>query len=190
MNRRSRAERDALAGRLLARDELPLVWTIDRREIIHHMYVLRDGALQLVPEFHDVDGWPEGEAEHYTPLLLDCHDRGGWCLGSFEGARLVAAVIVDSRPIGANGELRQLKFLHVSRDWRGCGLGEQLYREAAAQALAMGAARLYVSATPSQGTIDFYLRLGFTPSASPDPALYALEPEDLHLEGPALSPRT
>nr|WP_321788577.1 GNAT family N-acetyltransferase [Burkholderia pyrrocinia] len=78
----------------------------------------------------------------------------------------------------------QLKFLHVSRDWRGCGLGEQLYRAAHAQARTMGAERLYVSATPSQRTIDFYPRLGFTVSASPDPELYALEPEDIHLEGP------
>ncbi|MDN7425526.1 hypothetical protein QZM72_04135 [Burkholderia sp. AU45388] len=51
-------------------------------------------------------------------------------------------------------------------------------------ARAMGAARLYVSATPSRRTIDFYLRLGFTVNPSPDPELYALEPEDIHLEGP------
>lgn len=51
-------------------------------------------------------------------------------------------------------------------------------------ARAMGAERLYVSATPSRRTIDFYLRLGFTVSPSPDPELYALEPEDIHLEGP------
>ncbi|WP_310635424.1 GNAT family N-acetyltransferase [Burkholderia cenocepacia] len=78
----------------------------------------------------------------------------------------------------------QLKFLHVSHDWRGCGLGVQLYRAAQVQARAMGAERLYVSATPSRHTIDFYLRLGFTVSMAPDPELYALEPEDIHLEGP------
>ena len=183
MTRRTSAERDALCARPLTRDEVPLVWTIDRREIIEHLYVLRDGALHLVPEFYDVGGWPEGEADHYTPILIDCHDRGGWCLGMFDGERLVAAVVVDSRPLGPHGDMLQLKFLHVSRDWRGCGLGEQLYRAAREQARAMGAARLYVSATPSQRTIDFYLRLGFTVSAAPDPALYALEPEDIHLEG-------
>ena len=102
----------------------------------------------------------------------------------FDGARLVAAVFVDSQPLGPHGDMLQLKFLHVSHDWRGCGIGEQLYRTAREQARAMGAARLYVSATPSQNTIDFYLRLGFTVSTSPDPALYALEPEDIHLEGP------
>ncbi|RQT15357.1 N-acetyltransferase [Burkholderia contaminans] len=184
MTRRTAAERDALSARLLTRDDVPLVWTIDRREIIEHLYVLRDGALHLVPDFYDVAGWPDGEADHYTPILLDCHDRGGWCVGTFDGARLVAAVFVDSQPLGPHGDMLQLKFLHVSHDWRGCGLGEQLYRAAREQARAMGAARLYVSATPSQNTIDFYLRLGFTVSASPDPALYALEPEDIHLEGP------
>nr|WP_233410044.1 GNAT family N-acetyltransferase [Burkholderia anthina] len=184
MTRRTATERDALSGRLLARDELPLVWSIDRREIIHHLYALRDGELHLVPDFYDVQGWPDGEAEHYTPILLDCHDRGGWCLGMFDGTRLVAAVIVDADPLGAQRDMLQLKFLHVSHDWRGCGLGARLYRAARTQARAMGAKRLYVSATPSQHTIDFYLRLGFTVSASPDPVLHALEPEDIHMEAP------
>jgi predicted N-acetyltransferase YhbS len=184
MTRRTATDRDALPARLLTRDELSLVWTIDRREIIHHLYALRDGELHLVPDFYDVRGWPDGEAEHYTPILFDCHDRGGWCLGMFDGARLVAAVIVDNDPLGPRRDMLQLKFLHVSHDWRGRGLGEHLYRAARAQARSMGAERLYVSATPSQRTIDFYLRLGFTVSTSPDPALYALEPEDIHLEAP------
>ncbi|MCA8308428.1 GNAT family N-acetyltransferase [Burkholderia sp. AU28942] len=184
MTRRTAAECDALSSRELARDEIPLVWTIDRREIIHHLYVLRDGELRLVPDFYDVRSWPDGEAEHYTPILLDCHDRGGWCVGMFDGATLVAAVIVDSDRLGPRRDMLQLKFLHVSHDWRGCGLGERLCRAARAQARAMGAERLYVSATPSQRTIDFYLRLGFRVSPSPDPALYALEPEDIHLEAP------
>ena len=51
MTRRTAAERDALSARLLTRDDVPLVWTIDRREIIEHLYVLRDGALHLVPDF-------------------------------------------------------------------------------------------------------------------------------------------
>ena len=179
MTRRTAAERDALSARLLTRDDVPLVWTIDRREIIEHLYVLRDGALHLVPDFMTSQAGPTAKPNHYTPILLDCHDRGGWCVGMFDGARLVAAVFVDSQPLGPHGDMLQLKFLHVSHDWRGCG--EQLYRTAREQARAMGAAR---PATPSQNTIDFYLRLGFTVSTSPDPALYALEPEDIHLEGP------
>ena len=75
----------------------------------------------------------------------------------------------------------QLKFLHVSHDGAAAARRAALLHGPRAGARD-GAARL--SATPSQNTIDFYLRLGFTVSTSPDPALYALEPEDIHLEGP------
>jgi hypothetical protein len=41
---------------------------------------------------------------------------------------------------------------------------------------------LYISATPSEHTIDFYLTLGCTLVDAPDPELFAREPEDIHLE--------
>ena len=74
--------------RLLRRDEIPLVWEIDRSEVIEHLYSVEAGQLVLRPEFYDMRGWPEGEAEHYTPILLDCFDRGGWFLGLFDQGRL------------------------------------------------------------------------------------------------------
>ncbi|EPO8012708.1 GNAT family N-acetyltransferase, partial [Pseudomonas aeruginosa] len=40
---------------------------------------------------------------------------------------------------------------------------------------------LYVSATPSQNTVDFYTRLGCRLCMEPDEELYRLEPEDVHL---------
>lgn len=83
--------------RLLRRDEIPLVWEIDRSEVIEHLYSVEAGQLVLRPEFYDMRGWPEGEAEHYTPILLDCFDRGGWFLGLFDQGRLIGAVVLDPR---------------------------------------------------------------------------------------------
>ena len=40
--------------RSLQREEIPLVWQIDRREIIRNIYHLRDGELVLVPDYFDV----------------------------------------------------------------------------------------------------------------------------------------
>ena len=45
----------------------------------------------------------------------------------------------------------------------------------------MGAQGLYVSATPSRHTVDFYTGLGCELLAVPDPELLRLEPEDIHL---------
>jgi hypothetical protein len=44
-----------------------------------------------------------------------------------------------------------------------------------------GARRLYISSTPTESTVNFYLRLGCKVAREPDPALLALEPEDIHL---------
>jgi len=168
--------------RLLEREEVPLVWQIDRREVIHNIYNLRDGELVLVPEYFDVQGWPPGEAKHYTPMLLDCFDRGGTFWGAFEDGTIVGTAILESKFIGSNGDTLQLKFLHVSHGQRKQRLGRKLFNLAAEKAASLGAKKLYISATPSENTINFYMRLGCVLATEVDPELFALEPEDIHLE--------
>jgi len=173
-----------MLDRLLTREEIPLVWTIDRSEVIERVYRLEDGHLVLRPDYFDVRDWPPGEPEALTPLLYECLDRGGVFYAVFDLARLVGVVVVDAKFLGPNRDLLQLKFLHVSRDYRGKGLGARLFGKARQIARERGARGLYVSATPSQNTIDFYRRLGCTVTPVPDPELFALEPEDIHLECP------
>ena len=168
--------------RLLQRDEIPLIWQIDRREVIHNIYHLRDGELVLVPEFFDMQGWPPGEAEHYTPILMDCFDRGGTFWGAFEDGKLVGTAILESKWIGSKSDTLQLKFLHVSRGQRKQGLSTKLFQLAVEHARSLGAKKLYISATPSENTINYYMRLGCVLATEIDSELFALEPEDIHLE--------
>ena len=49
------------------------------------------------------------------------------------------------------------------------------------QARSLGATALYISATPTRGPVDAYLRMGARVMAVPDPQLLAAEPEDIHL---------
>lgn len=167
--------------RPLQRDEIPNIWQIDRSEVIENIYVLENGKLALKPDYFDAQGWPPGEAEATTPRLLDCFDHGGWCCGAFDGDKLVGAAILESRFIGPNRDQLQLKLLHVSRTYRRHGLGKQLFESALAQAKMHGAKHMYVSATPSENTIHFYQRRGCVLALAPDPELFALEPEDIHL---------
>ena len=171
-----------ISGRKLLREEIERVWNIDRSEVIDNFYRLEYGTLVLSPQHIDVPGWPPGEAEKYTPILLDCFDRGGWFHGAFEGTELVGAVVLENKPIGKQKDQLQLKFLHVSRSYRNSGLGTQLFKRAKAAARERGARRLYISATPSENTVNFYLRFGCAVAAEPDPELFELEPEDIHLE--------
>jgi predicted N-acetyltransferase YhbS len=170
-----------IEGRVLSRDEIGKLWEIDRSETIEAVYGLVDGSLVLTREHHDVKGWPPGEAEKYTPILEDCHDRAGWFHGLFDGQKPIGAAVLESRFIGRSRDQLQLKFLHVGSQHRGKGFGSRLFGLAASEARKRGARSLYVSATPSEHTIDFYLRLGCTIASEPDPELLELEPEDIHL---------
>jgi predicted N-acetyltransferase YhbS len=169
-------------GRKLARSEIKEIWTIDRSEVIEAVYYLENGALVLRPEHFDMQGWPPGEAEKYMPILQACYDHGGWFYGLFDDQRLIGAAVLESHLIGRNTDQLQLKFLHISRAYRNQGLGQQLFALAQVEARQRGAKSLYVSATPSEHTIDFYRRLGCTVTSEPDPELFELEPEDIHME--------
>ncbi|MCL5995678.1 MAG: GNAT family N-acetyltransferase [Chloroflexi bacterium] len=168
--------------RELSRAEVERVWSIDRSEVIDHIYYFENGGLVLKPEHYDMHGWPPGEAEKYTPELLECFDRGGWFCGLFDDAKLIGVAVLDVKFIGRNKDQLQLAFLHVSSAYRNQGLGQQLFEMARDKAREKGAKRLYISATPSEHTIDFYRRQGCIVTPEPDPALFALEPEDIHLE--------
>ena len=168
--------------RNLARNELGDLWSIDRAELIERIYHREGAELVLEPKRFDVKGWPPGEAEHYGPILLDCLDHGGAFYGAFDGATLIGAAILESRFIGRKRDQLQLKFLHVSRRHRGTGVGRTLLEKVMATARSLGARRLYISATPSENTVDFYRRHGARVTDDVDAALFALEPEDIHLE--------
>jgi predicted N-acetyltransferase YhbS len=171
-----------ITGRELLRNEIALVWEMDRREVIDNIYYPENGGLVLKPEHYDMAGWPPGEADIYTPLLVKCFDHGGWFHGLFDDGRLIGVVILDNKFIGTHKDLLQLKFLHVSCAYRNQGLGDRLYELAKDKARALGAKGLYISATPSENTVNFYLRRGSVFTKEPDPELFELEPEDIHLE--------
>jgi predicted N-acetyltransferase YhbS len=171
-----------LVWRRLHRDEIGLLWTIDRREVVERIYHLHEGQLILRQEFFDIAGWPSGEPEKAMPLLEASHDRGGTFLGVFDGQQLVGAAVIDTRRLGPGGDLVQLSFLHVGRDHRRIRLGTALFEAAHAVAAELGAAGLYVSATPSENTVDFYRRRGCRATLDSDPELLALEPDDIHFE--------
>jgi predicted N-acetyltransferase YhbS len=169
--------------RQLRRDEIDRVWTIDRREHIDNIYRNIEGELRLEPHNFDVPGWPPEDARIYAPLLLETFDRGGNFFAAFDGEQFAGLAVLDTVWRGPERDLLQLEFMHVGRDYRGQGLGTTLFERARTAAEERGAKGLYISATPTENTIHFYQGRGAVLTKS-DPELFALEPEDIHLECP------
>jgi GNAT superfamily N-acetyltransferase len=149
--------------RLLDREEVPLIWTIDRSEVHDEIYVLRDGALKRVPDHFEIPGWHPAMVEADTPRLRDADLR----IGAFDGGALVGVAVLE-------GE--RLLYLYVDAAHRGRGVGTMLFAAAAE-----GKARLVVSSIPPRNTVDFYLARGCVLDPEPDPAQVAAEPDDIQL---------
>ena len=167
--------------RELRRDEIRSIWQIDRREVIENIFVAGPSGLELEPVRIDVAGWEEGKPEAMTPVLEASFDDGGWFGGAFEGERLVGVAILENAFFGPDRRTLQLSFLHVSAETRGTGVGKTLFEQARAEARKRGALRMYVSASATERTVRFYLARGCEVLAEPEPRLFELEPEDIHL---------
>ncbi|HUQ22118.1 MAG TPA: GNAT family N-acetyltransferase [Gaiellaceae bacterium] len=116
-----------------------------------------------------------------TPVLLDRFDRGGTFVGVFDAEALIGPSVLESALVGRDRDQMQLAYLYVSRIFRGRGVGLQLFEAAVSFAREAGARALYVSAAPTENTVDFYLNRGCVLAPEPDPALLAAEPDDIHL---------
>lgn len=114
-------------------------------------------------------------------MLLDSFDRGGTFVGMFDAEALIGMSVLESARVGRGRDQMQLSYLYVSRTYRGRGVGKRLFEEAASFAREAGASALYVSAAPTENTVDFYLNRGCVLAPEPDPALLAAEPDDIHL---------
>lgn len=170
--------------RALLREEIPAIWGIDRREVIERIFVAGPGGLELTPHHVDVAGWEVGRAEAETPVFEASFDAGAWFYGAFDGERLVGVAVLENTLFGPDGKTLQLSFLHVSAEARGTGVGKTLFEAARSEARKRGSLRMYVSASPTERTVRFYQARGCELLADPDPRLFELEPEDIHLACP------
>ncbi len=171
-----------LEYRTLKREDIKLIRTIDRAELIERVYYTRDGRLDLQNETYDMKGWPPGHADNIILGAYELFDSGGTLVGAFDDEVLVGVIGLENKFRGKDRDTLKMDMLFVSKSYRKQGIGRQLFFETKNIAKKAGAKKLYVSATPSENTLNFYLSRGFKLASEIDHELYALEPDDIHLE--------
>ena len=173
------AEKEKILYRVLERDEIRILSEIDRYEIIEEVYRVRDGKLVLEKEYREeIDISDESEViEDY----IQDYDGGGTFIGAFDGEKPVGLSGICGNLIGENKDMIQLSSLWVSNKYRKKGIGRQLIFMLKEKAKQSGAKKLYVSATPSKNTVDFYRSVGFY-LTTPVKELFEDEPKDIHMD--------
>lgn len=166
--------------RQLEKDDLTQVADINVSETGTQLYQANDGQLQLIEEAWqrprwDAAAWAQMLERWAITLKPDLY------VGAYVNHQMVglASLRYQLTPVMA-----QLTTLHVDRIYRRQGIAGRLVQEIFRLSRDANVASIYVSATPSISAVHFYLRQGFQPTAEPDPQLFALEPEDIHMVRP------
>ncbi|MHA2227175.1 MAG: GNAT family N-acetyltransferase [Candidatus Hodarchaeales archaeon] len=168
--------------RQLIKEEINRIAEIDRSEVIDYIYYLRNGKLALVKEYWNLQRWNEEQIQKHSDSLLRIFNRGGYLLGAFDNSKVAGIIVLDNEFIGRHSDQLNLAGLWISKQYRRKGVGKTLVELVKNKAREMGAKKLYVSATPSQNTVIFYLNRGFKLAEEINEYLFELEPEDIHME--------
>ena len=169
--------------RRLPHSEVTRISDIDRSERVTLAYEQVAAELRtievdwIVPNWHsDSDG--EHSVAEQVRGMSKVLSQGAELLGAFDGATLQGLTVLCPE---LEPGVAQLVFLHVTRPGRRRGIGTALMDAVAQMAQASGATQMYVSSTPSESAVGFYLSQGFAPVEEPHPELLALEPDDIHM---------
>lgn len=171
-----------ISYRQLHSDEIGRIAEIDRSEIIRSIYVFADGGITERTVFFDMTGFPEGELEEMIDRQRKILASGGAVFGAFDGELLVGATSVENKLRGSRKNYCKMDILHVSNAWRRRGIATRLMELCKEKATEFGASKLYISATESKNTVDYYMKQGACLTEELDSELYRLELEDIHLE--------
>jgi ribosomal protein S18 acetylase RimI-like enzyme len=174
---------ETIFHRWMGPEEIGRIAEIDRAEQVRIGYEVQEGELSKLHVQWDIPNFiHEGKGEHTLQEQIDfCQghlDRGGIMIGAFQGEALVGIGLLQ--PEIRDG-LAQLAYLHVSSGYRRLGVGSRLMEEMLKEAKNRRSERIYVSATPTESAVGFYLSHGFHPVETPIPELFDLEPEDIHM---------
>lgn len=162
--------------------ELHRIAEIDRAEEIRESYYLHNDQLLLKPDRQTVTHFDQQELDEIIQRQHKLISTGGRVIGAFDDNSLVGVASLDGVKRGIQHNYLKMDILYVSKRVRGQKVGQNLLEQCKTIAKGLGAEKLYISATPTRGTVDFYLKNGAILTKEIDPGLFALEPEDIHLE--------
>lgn len=165
------------------RSEVSHIAEIDRSEHVTTGYVYDQGELCAESVDWRVPPWPhtgdDFSVERMIAGVVPVLESGGTMLGAFdEKGTLVGCTVLR---YGLAERMAQLDALFVSNGYRRKGIATRLLSRIVGLARADGADWLYVSATPSDSAVGFYLSQAFRLAEEVNHELSLLEPEDIHM---------
>lgn len=169
--------------RVLRMDELqsPLFNHFNRHQEVTECWRKENGKWLLKP-IAFVEEWDLSKLDVFYAELRETILQGGTVFAAFVDNSLIGFAAVESKMFGHAHKYVQMTELHVSYEWRGCGIGRKLFGEICRQARIYGAERLYISGHSSKESQAFYHALGCVEAVEYNNEIWVAEPCDCQLE--------
>ncbi|WP_294343552.1 GNAT family N-acetyltransferase [uncultured Clostridium sp.] len=136
----------------------------------------------ILKDISFIDQWGENEYNFLVKCLINTIETGGVVLGAFCDCSLVGFASVENKFFGSENQYLQLSSLHTSYEYRGNGIGKQLFSIACDGAKDLGAKKLYISSHSSEESQKFYKAVGCVEAIEYNKKLVEDEPCDCQLE--------
>ena len=173
---------DPIHYRPIKHNECEKIREINASQYIGKAWRKIDGTLRLVSINYLDPDFPEGFEKHLCRLQQTVK-TGGVAIGAFHSAgRMIGFSALNLSPFGTQYRYVLLDQLFVSAEFRGKGIGKNLFLLTAAEAEKNSMQKLYICAGSSEETVAFYRSLGCVDALEINPELLDHDPRDLQLE--------
>ncbi len=166
----------------LNKEEVDLIRKIDRSETIKGVYTYKAGEIHLEDVHQENSGFPEEEIQKIVHSVTHLLKEEGKLYGAFSNDEFLGMAALGVTPVGKLRDKLPLEILYTTKESRGRGVGSSLMEAVIDDVKELGFNKLYISATPTINTVNFYRSKGAVITQDPDPILLEKEADDIHLE--------
>ena len=127
--------------------------------------------------------WDKNKKENLIKLFSKIiNEQMGYVFGAYENKKLIGFSVLLNNKFGSKKQYIQLKFLHISLEYRHKGTGKKLFGLCVEKAKIIGIEKIYISANDSEDTIKFYFSIGCKDAMEINKEFAEEEPYDRPLE--------
>jgi GNAT superfamily N-acetyltransferase len=142
----------------------------------------KENNMWMLKDISFVEQWGTSEKEYLVNCLCDTVSTGGTVFGAFIDNDLVGFASIENETFGTCDEYLQLSSIHTTYEYRGTGIGKELFKFICHRAIEMGAKKIYISSHSSEESQAFYKVLGCIEAVEINMRLSGEEPFDCQLE--------
>lgn len=158
-----------------------LLKKFNRYQETKRVWVKEDKQYRFKDDYF-VEQWDCGKKKQVIQSLRNCISSGGIVIGAFIDSDLIGFASVEGTVFGTRKEYLELSYIHVSNEYRNCGIGKRIFKLCCLKAKEKNVKKLYIGAHPSEETQSFYKSVGCTPALEINQDIYKREPLDIQLE--------